>query len=142
MFAALGSMDILNPIPPEPDAREEGASAPDGWDSIAALTGGEPPERFEESGASERSSPSTRSSTPSPDEVCANSSSVLPRSRLSSPPSGTPTVGPRPRVPGFGDPDREFRVSACTTAARAHHGGKLEPQRARARARSLPSRGA
>jgi hypothetical protein len=50
MFAALGSMDILNPIPPEPDAREEGASAPDGWDSIAALTGGEPPERFDELG--------------------------------------------------------------------------------------------
>lgn len=43
-------MDLRDPISPENAAREEGPPAPDGWDSIASLTGGGPPERFEELG--------------------------------------------------------------------------------------------
>jgi hypothetical protein len=43
-------MDTLDPILPEPSVREEGAPVPDGWDSIATLTGGESPDRFEELG--------------------------------------------------------------------------------------------
>src|SRR4030067_388007 len=43
-------LGALAPLLPSPGVRWEGPPVPDGWDSIATLTGGESPDRFEELG--------------------------------------------------------------------------------------------